>query len=540
MPVDPPKFRPTPEIVVGLLLLAMSIAVMFIQLQQPYWLDEAFSVFVARQPVLTLVRYAAVDIHPPGYFLLLKFWGHFFSYGEAATAVLSLLLMGAAGVLTYRLGRRLADRRTAWVAAVLFGSSAAAVNYATETRMYALLLVAALISTISTHGLATRRRPSDWWLWLAASAFGVYTHYYYWVLVYAQNFVFAVLARRQTDAPRLMRRWIAFQFALIALYLPWLPAMVERLLDKYLVPNWFAGFSPSFGDGIVFTVGVLMVNLPGHEAGWMMRLPMTVVALLPIVGIGAVVSRLQVGRWFATLRLRPPTVAGTLIGFSVLAPIGFLAFFDSLLPRYVLYVAPLIAVGVALAIRRLSYRARMAVVAALAAVMVGGNWWYALKVTPHRSIYNWHRLARYLKRQPSSPRDLILTVAFEEQVLLEYYYRGGIPVHSFLPSEYLRSDGPTTSRIRRIGLANITPENAAEIASVVIGRETIWVVDGGAGSYADRGGNVVQWLRRHCREGAMVDLLAQPLDSSPLTVTQYVGCTVDDRTSPAIDGASEL
>ncbi|HEY5695459.1 MAG TPA: hypothetical protein VIQ80_01340, partial [Candidatus Saccharimonadales bacterium] len=53
---------------------AMVISLM-IGLAQSVWFDEAYSIMLAKQPILNLIHLTSADTHPPFYYLLLKGWG---------------------------------------------------------------------------------------------------------------------------------------------------------------------------------------------------------------------------------------------------------------------------------------------------------------------------------------------------------------------------------------------------------------------------------------------------------------------------------
>ncbi len=496
------------------------------QLPRPYWLDEAFSVFVARQPVGTLVRYAANDIHPPAYFLLLRGWGTVFGFSEAATGVFSLALMVVAAWLVYRLGRTLADRWVGAAAVLLFWSSAATVNQATETRMYALVVVAALASTLALHRFATQGSRRAWWAWLVFSALGVSTHYFYWLLVYAQNFAVAGVLR--LGYPRqLMRRWIAAQVVLVALVVAWLPTMVDRVLQKVVLAdgNWLPEVTATFSQQVVAAFGTLTVNLPGLDFRWLTIGSPTVAAALVLIGVSAAVGQFELRRGTATYRLHPPTPAGVIIGASLLIPIVLLAAFGAMVPRYIAYAAAFAAVAAALLIRRLPRGVRGWVAVALALALVVGNWSYELRSGESRTLYRWPEVAAYLARYGPTSHSLILTAAYEEELVLRHYFDGSVPIQTFLPAEYQRAGDEVISRIRRIALANIRPDNVDEVVGVVAGYDTVWAVNGGGWYFADRSGSLQAWLGGHCKLDDIVEFVARPIDSAPLVVSRYSNCT---------------
>src|SRR5690348_687182 len=72
---------------------------------QSYWNDEGISLGLAGRDVPTILASAAADIHPPGYYLLLKGWHALTGDSEFALRAFSALAGLALVALLYRLGR---------------------------------------------------------------------------------------------------------------------------------------------------------------------------------------------------------------------------------------------------------------------------------------------------------------------------------------------------------------------------------------------------------------------------------------------------
>ena len=104
------------------------------------WLDEAFSVWIAGHSLWEgwqwLIR---IDQHPPLYYSLLHLWIELFGELQGAVRTLSALFSTLTVPLFYVAGRRLLDRSTAAVAVGILAISPFHVQFAQETRMYALL-----------------------------------------------------------------------------------------------------------------------------------------------------------------------------------------------------------------------------------------------------------------------------------------------------------------------------------------------------------------------------------------------------------------
>ncbi len=141
--------------------------------------DEVASLFVARRPLLDLLRYTAHASreHPPLYYLLLHGWMAGAGESEFAVRFLSVLTMTVALALFARLARRCLDADGAVAATALLAASPFALWAARTARMYALVVLLAIAIAWAWGGLLrhpVRRR------WLALGGLlllGAMTHY---------------------------------------------------------------------------------------------------------------------------------------------------------------------------------------------------------------------------------------------------------------------------------------------------------------------------------------------------------------------------
>jgi 4-amino-4-deoxy-L-arabinose transferase-like glycosyltransferase len=136
------------------LLMAIGLGLRLYQAaSKSVWLDEAFSIWVARHsPAEILAWLVKVDQHPPLYYLSLSLWIRLFGWWETPARAFSALW----GVLTipvmFAIGRRLGGIGLGLVAALLLTFSPFHVQFAQEMRMYALLSFGA---AVALWGLAT-------------------------------------------------------------------------------------------------------------------------------------------------------------------------------------------------------------------------------------------------------------------------------------------------------------------------------------------------------------------------------------------------
>ena len=225
------RFTPDrpPLVAAGLLVLvATSLVLRVGDLGTWLWMDEGISVGIASHPLGDIPGILRQDGSPPLYYLVLRVWMSVFGRSETATHALSLVLSVAAIPVALWAGWSLFGRRTGWVLAVLVATSPFLSYFATETRMYALVALLALLSTAAfLHVFAFRRRR---YLWLFAPTLALVLYSHDWGLWLAAAMALAAVGcalaardRRQV----LVDAALAFGAVAVA-YLPWVPTLVYQ------------------------------------------------------------------------------------------------------------------------------------------------------------------------------------------------------------------------------------------------------------------------------------------------------------------------
>ena len=242
-------------LIAALLILLAAFGTRFHALEaQSLWNDEGNSLRLAQRSPADLVDAAGRDIHPPGYYLLLKAWTQLAGESEFGLRSLSAF----EGVLTVAFSMALSRllfraRGAALLTGLLVTLNPFAIYYSQEARMYAQLGLLSVSSIwILVHFLAAQRR-APWIVALAVvNAAGMYTHYAFPFTLLAQGVVLVALVVRQGPTysektpPRkvlvhlfqkVAGRGAAPHYALsgvlaLLLFLPWLPTAWDQ------VTNW--------------------------------------------------------------------------------------------------------------------------------------------------------------------------------------------------------------------------------------------------------------------------------------------------------------
>lgn len=209
-------------------LVALAVGLRLYKIDaQSLWYDEGNSARIAERSVELIIAGAAGDIHPPLYYLLLKFWRALFGSGEAALRSLSAACGVLTVLLTQRTGKLIGGERAAWAAGVLAAAAPLAVYYGQEARMYALL---ALCASASSWALfhALRAPRARWTALLAlATACGLWTHYAYPFVMTAQGL--GVLMSLRRSGRRALVHYVVANVVAIASFAPWLPVAFEQI-----------------------------------------------------------------------------------------------------------------------------------------------------------------------------------------------------------------------------------------------------------------------------------------------------------------------
>jgi len=231
-------------------LVVVGVAARFLT-RSPLWLDEALSVNIASLPLGDIGDALRRDGHPPLYYWLLHGWMQLFGTGDAAVRSLSGVFGLLSLPLAYEAGRRRAGHAAGLCVLALAAVTPWCVRYATEARMYSLVLVLVFAGWLLADDLLAS--PSRW-RWVAlAGVTGAALLSHYWaihlgiasVLLLAWTWwragrtsapIGAHVSLGDTNAPILPdRRGVLRVLTALAagavLFLPWVPAFLDQLAE---------------------------------------------------------------------------------------------------------------------------------------------------------------------------------------------------------------------------------------------------------------------------------------------------------------------
>lgn len=292
------------QAVVGLLSL-LALALRAPNLGRAYWIDEGISIGISSHPLRQMPGLLRQDGSPPLFYFLLHFWTRWFGTTEVATHLLPLAISLACVPAGYWAGRELFDRQAGLATAALMATNPFLNWYATETRMYTLVILLATVAVTLVARAVRDGRPIDAVGAVAVYALLLYTHD--WAIYFTAATTAVVVGVGWLRRDRRVVLWgAAGGAAAFALWLPWLPSFLFQAGNTAAPWAVRPGVGDFFADPssvLAGTLGVLFV--PMMAAGvWASR------RLVPvdrrwIVGLVAAFSFVTTVLGFVGAQLEP-------------------------------------------------------------------------------------------------------------------------------------------------------------------------------------------------------------------------------------------
>ena len=481
----------------GLILLAGAALRLYRLGADSLWYDETVSTYLAGSRLPELLRHTAGDIHPPGFYILLRGWlvlmgyptGHADAHGiglEFSAAFFSLFFGVLLIALVYALARRVANDQVGLIAALLVALSPYNIWYSQEVRMYTLgaalgvLVVYALLrigqgtgvrgqeSGARDQGPGTRSQAAGWWsLYAVASAAGMYTLYYFiflliplnswvlWQIAYGRWRIAETRTPHTTASSFQLPAWLLANLAAVLLYAPWIPIAFRQATNPP-VPPWRT--APDLWHALRESWTAL--SLGQSAPGWLWP---AMLLTLGLYGLGLVAlrqnQRIYESANHASARdtIRQSPFADSLIfPIATLGPLALILLISLVTPlyhvRYLFTYSPPFYVVMAAGLMWLLRRSKVAFAVALVV------WLAAAGVTLHAYWHDPayraddHRAAVRYVREHWRPGDVVLVnVGWPYTALTTYW------------------DGPIASRTRLTDDLPATPDDPDALLIVTTG-----------------------------------------------------------------------
>ncbi len=204
--------------------------------KESLWRDEGGSVTAANLKPTKIIKHMMVtkDKHPPLYYLLLHYWIRLFGISEFSIRFLSLIF----GILTifmlYKVADLLFDKGTGILSALLLTLSVFHIKYSQEARMYTMLSFFSALSIYFFIKLLRNKKPANLICYILTTIILMYTHYYGFFIIAAQNIYIITLPILTKQASKLkLKNWIFLQIILLVLFMPQIKMLINQSYQAY-------------------------------------------------------------------------------------------------------------------------------------------------------------------------------------------------------------------------------------------------------------------------------------------------------------------
>ncbi|NJN82398.1 MAG: hypothetical protein HC802_09080 [Caldilineaceae bacterium] len=533
--VTAPKWsESTTEKVLLIAILLLAAGLRFYALDgTSLWSDEGNTWALMPRSFGEIAAAAAADIHPPGYYWLLKIWTSLLGTDASALRSLSAIAGLCLVYVVYRIGRfggvgplgsgvkaRLPNvGGFALLAALLAAVNPFQLYYSQEARMYMLLtlesalLFWALLAIMDAQRSGRGYRLAGVGFVLSAVA-GLWTHYSFPALLLAAALTYLVFwfQRRPIDGPRSnvdLLRFGALNLVALFVYLPWFPTAVDRVL------NWPKGGQRLPLLDLVATVFSTLLFGPLRQLPDPLWLWLAAAVLLPLLGLIALRRRFI---WM-TLLLWLLTPLVLMAGLGLFSD-AFLKFLLVASPAWCLLAAaaPWMLPG------RVLWGQGLIVATALLLALTTLPAYYADPTARD----NYAGVAAYVAAVGDPAADLVLLNAPGQQEVWRYY-DPGLPILALPRERSARSPGDDGRTGRRA--ARPWTRLCALLATDEADPETL--VEGWLDQHAFKGLESWQGNLRFVVYGMNNDLACSPLES-PIEFGGQIALTETCRASQSI------
>lgn len=372
-------------------------------------LDEAQSLFQVNRDIPGMFHLIAQDVHVPLYHTLLHFWVVVFGQDLLAARMLSIVFFVGTILATYLLASYAFGRRSIGLFAALLVTISPFMNwYGSEIRMYTML---AFMATL--HGylfLKAMREPSKvkWLLWVIVGILGVYTHYFFIFVLFAELVAAITLRKKFTNQHPIRGMVVAGAIVGVSL-LPWLIYVFQLGFASNTQP---ALTEPSAGD--LFNTYAQFIF--GFQTS---AINTVIVSLWPIAVLLGLFALQKNARSIPAEALVMVSLATIPVIAAFLVSVTIRPFY---LSRYLIVALPALLIFISWLLTR--YRKNVAVVIRIALVAFMGLLFVIQVVNPETPVKEDYKDAvSYLEENADATDVVVLSAPFTVYPI-EYYYSG--------------------------------------------------------------------------------------------------------------------
>lgn len=227
------------------------------------WTDEAFSLAIIKHSYQNMIALTAADVHPPLYYIILKFCvdtAHLL-FADVPVVYFAKLVSVIPFVLFFILSVTKVRKEWGNYVSGMWALASVAmpnlISYGVEIRMYSWGLFFVTIGLLCAYDIVAYRKRASWVIFVACGLAAAYTHYFACIaagVIYLSLLTWSLLQDRKLLLP-----WSVAAAATVIGYCPWLTVFFQQA-QKVSANYWISSITFStVMDCIVFMCGNMLI-----------------------------------------------------------------------------------------------------------------------------------------------------------------------------------------------------------------------------------------------------------------------------------------
>ena len=212
-----------------------------------FWLDEGYSIKLAKMTLRSMVGSTAADVHPPLYYLFAQILYHVFGNNGIAYHLSALLPYAVIMIMGCTVIKKYFGPIPATIMITMASLMKNAVVYNVEARMYALASMFVLIAYVAFYKIIEKNNRMSWIVFCVSSLSASYTHYYALISV---AFLFVMLMPLAIFRKKYRKGLIISYLVAILTYFPWLIILLKTF--GRTAKDWWLNEIPTISECSIF------------------------------------------------------------------------------------------------------------------------------------------------------------------------------------------------------------------------------------------------------------------------------------------------
>jgi uncharacterized membrane protein len=216
-------------IIFGIILISAGLRVYKIE-QKNLWFDEIYSWKISQGDIVQIVSETSGDIHPPLYYILLKFWTNIFSDSIFGMRMLSVLFGILSIYFVYKISKLFLDNNLQiYFVLLIYAFSPLNIYYSQEVRMFNLNLLLCLGSVYFFFKFIYSGKDMSAVFYLLFTILAIYTHYFAFLILFTQLLLIIIFYYKKIISISIFKKYIFYFIIVNLLYAPWYPVFFNQV-----------------------------------------------------------------------------------------------------------------------------------------------------------------------------------------------------------------------------------------------------------------------------------------------------------------------